>query len=430
MERFMIELIPPFSEFPLSPTLGMNEKAKQKRAAGETIYHMGFGEAPFPVHKILADTLAENVTHKEYLPSGGLPALQEKVLSYYQKKIGITPEDYDVIIAPGSKLILYAVQMSIKGDLLMPVPSWVSYEPQSQMLNRNTIKFDVDLSEDSYKIHPETLERAIINAKQEGKNPSKLILNTPNNPTGSACSRDNLEEIAAICKKHDILILSDEIYGLTHYTNEHTSISSFAPDITVVTSGLSKHLSLGGWRLGIGLVPKSIKGLFDMLCNISSETWSCVPAPIQYAAIKAYENNPEIEQYIEDCTKIHALINGWISNKLIELGITCTHAKGAFYNYPDFEAFKEALAQSGITTSEKLCNILIEKYNIACLPGIAFGEIPTKLTMRLSGCDYNGGEVLKAWKSNKDMDENEFIVTYAPNIKGAVNQFKKFLSEL
>lgn len=123
----------------------------------------------------------------------------------------------------------------------------------------------------------------------QGLNPSKLILNYPSNPTGLTIPVENLKEIAKVCIDEDILIISDEIYGFVAFDSVYRTISKYAPDNTAITSGLSKHLSLGGWRVGIGFIRKAVGGLNSLLCNIASETWSCVPAPIQQACIDAYK---------------------------------------------------------------------------------------------------------------------------------------------
>ena len=181
----MIELTKRIKDLPHSPTLLANELVTQKRENNETVYHMGFGESPFPVPERLKSALAEAAHRKEYLKAQGLSELIDAIREYYRPVHG---DEYieatDIIVAPGSKLNIYALQMAIEGDLLMPVPSWVSYEPQAKMLQTEVIKVPSVLNEDGYHIDPDVLRATITNARAVGHNPRKLILNMPSNPTG------------------------------------------------------------------------------------------------------------------------------------------------------------------------------------------------------------------------------------------------------
>ena len=298
----MIELSEAVESIPLSPTLWANELVWAKRASGETVYHMGFGESPFPVPERLQKALGAAAGRKEYIQSAGLPELLKAVREYYRPFLGDYVDACDVIVAPGSKLILYALQVAIKGDLLMPVPSWVSYEPQAKLIGTAVVKVPTTLDDAGYHLSPEDLKNAIHKAREEGKNPTKIILNYPNNPTGLTIPEEELPGIAKVCQDEGVLIISDEIYGRVSFDRDYSSIAPHAPENTAVTTGLSKHLSLGGWRLGVGFIPKGVEGLQGALCRFISETWSCVPAPVQVAAIEAYKGYEDIEKHIDDCS--------------------------------------------------------------------------------------------------------------------------------
>ncbi len=422
----MPKLVKTATEFELSPTLGMNEEVKRLRAAGKQVLHMGFGEGPFPVPERLKKALVASAHRKEYLPTVGLEQLRTTIAAYYKKKIGLDIDKFDVIVAPGSKLILYALQMAVEGDLLMPVPSWVSYAPQAKMLNTKVIKVPTTLDDKGMHIDAKVLRDTIYAARKEGMNPSKIILNYPSNPTGLTISDDELKQVAKVCVEEDILIISDEIYGFVSFDGKYRSIAHYAPSHTAVTSGLSKHLSLGGWRVGIGFIPKAIPGLQQLLSNISSETWSCVPAPIQQAVVEAYEDHPDLEKHIQDCTDIHKLMNQYIARGLRDLGVKAPEPQGAFYNYPDFEPHRADLAKAGIKTSKELSNHLLSNHGLATLPGTAFGAAPEVLTLRLSGCDYDGAAALAAYQGGEKLDE-AFIARNAPRVKAAVAEFGEFL---
>lgn len=424
----MIPLIPNFSQFELSPTLAANEQAAILRAAGKKVIHMGFGQSPFPVPQRLQKALKDNVIQKSYLATAGLEELREVTLDYYQRLAGYDPNDYDVLIAPGSKLILYALQMAIAGDLLMPVPAWVSYEPQSAMLGRKVSKVYARFVENGYVLTPQDMKDALKAARDNGQDPRKIILNYPSNPTGLSITHKNLEEIADICREEGIFIISDEIYGQVTYDAEYRSIASVAPDITAITTGLSKHLSLGGWRVGVGLIPKQVKGLFPLLNNIASETWSSVAAPIQYAAIEAFKGHADIEDHIKACTDIHYHLNQYVANSLRDLGLYVPPPQAAFYNYPDFAPFKAQLNAKGVYTSQDLTDRLLSDVGVLTLPGIAFGADPETLTLRVSANDYDGEAALEAYLSGQNLDMR-FIEKYAPHIYEAPSRYKTFLFE-
>ncbi len=425
----MVKLAENIKNVPQSPTLWANDLVHEKRDNNETVYHMGFGESPFPAPERLKKALADEAYRTEYQKVGGMQELTEVIKEYYRDIHGSDYVDQcDVVIAPGSKLVLYALQMAIEGDLLMPVPSWVSYGPQAEMLQTDVIKVPTILNDDGYQINPDALRETIANARAEGKNPSKIIINAPNNPTGLIIPTDNLKEIAQVCQDEDIFIISDEIYGIVNFDGEYRSCAPMAPQITAVTTGLSKHLSLGGWRVGVGFIPKSAVGLAAAMRNIASETWSCTPSPIQKACVEAYKRHQDIEDHIKACTEIHKLMNVTIAKGLQSHGIIAPMVQGAFYNYPNFEPFREAFASNGITTSQQIHEILMKEFNLATLPGHAFGAEKDVLTLRLSGCDYDGGGALEAYQNGETLDMN-FVLKHAPNILASIRVFGDFVAK-
>ena len=426
----MITLSDEIQSIPHSPTLWANDLVWEKRSKGENVYHMGFGESPFPVPERLQKTLAANADKKEYYPAAGIPELLETIREYYRPLVGDYVDQCDLITAPGSKLILFALQAAIKGDLLYPDPSWVSYVPQAKLLQTNSIRVPLTLDDRGYHIDPDVLRDTIKKARNEGLNPSKIILNSPNNPTGTNIPADELEAIAKVCQEENIFIISDEIYGLVSFDGSYNSISKYAPETTAITTGLSKHLSLGGWRFGVGFIPKGVEGLQGALCRYISETWSCINGPLQFAAIDAYKRHQDVEDHMQACTDIHNLMNTTIANGLKALGIDCPQARGAFYTYPNFAPYREELAAAGIKTSHDLHVVLLEKYNIATLPGNAFGAPDDVLTLRLSGCDYRdtAEQALKAYQNGESLD-HVFIERYAPRILESIDAFGKFIKD-
>lgn len=405
----------------ISPTLAADALVQEMREQGRTIFHMGFGQAPFPAPERLMTALRENAHEKAYLPIAGLPELRKVVREHQARHTGIDAAGVDVLVAPGSKLILYAAQMAVEGDLLLPVPSWVSYAPQAALLGQKVLPVPVSLSDAGYEIDPEGLRKIIAAARSAGKSPSKILLNYPNNPTGLTIPEENLKELAEVCTDEDILIISDEIYGRLAFDGVYRSIAVFAPERTVVTTGLSKHFSVGGWRLGVGTVPKAVPGLFDALVGIASETWSCVSAPVQIAAIEAYAGHDDLEAFVRASTQIHSAVTGYIAARLNAAGIPCIRPQGGFYAYPDLGAVTR-----GISSSAQLYDRLIREEGIVSLPGDAFGESPNRLTLRLSACDYDGADALDIHQRSNGVVTDAEIAEFAPRVIASMDGFASF----
>jgi len=405
-----------------SPTLAINERVRALRDRGVSVFHLGFGESPFPVHPLIQAALADNADKN-------MSELRELARTYYAEKFGFDAQTFKAIIGPGSKELLYDIQLALRGDLLLPVPSWVSYAPQAGLTGDQVIKIPTSLSE-KHHITSGSLEIAILAARQDGLNPKKLILNYPNNPTGLSLSPPRLAEIAEVCKMYGVLVISDEIYGLVNHRGDHLSIAEFYPEGTIVTTGLSKHLSLGGFRLGVALVPETLSHVYDAVVRIASETWSTVSSPIQYAAVKAFEQDPAIEAYIGDCTRIHSLVSGYLRQVLVEMGVDYPPLDGAFYLYPDFEKFREALAAKGVRTSEDLARVLIDEVQVATLPGTAFGADPETLTLRLAACDYDGAKALEIIQTHPDPSASLLVEACCPNIKLAGQKLGEYFTDL
>lgn len=428
----MVALSPMQSGLVLSPTLEANERVSARRANGEPVLHMGFGQAPFPAPARLRQALGEAAGRVSYLPVAGLPELRAAVLDYYAAHCGIDPAAFDVIIGPGSKLILFALQMAVDGDLLLPVPSWVSYGPQATMLGHQVIPVPTRLDDAGYHIDAADLERVIAEARKVGHDPRKLIVNTPNNPTGLVIPDAEQAAIAAVCEAEDVLVVADEIYGLLTFDAPYRSMARFAPERVAVTGGLSKHLSLGGWRLGIGLIPKAVPGLHEALCRIASETWSSVAAPVQAASIEAYRGHADIEAEIAAGRQLHAAVNRVVAQGLRAAGIDCPMPQGGFYTWPDFGAHRAALGLAGIRTSEDLARSLLDGYGLVALPGTGFAESPLSLRLRLSGCDYDGAAAL-VWLAGRKPEtaiDRHAIAAFAPRVLEAVDAFARFMADI
>lgn len=416
-----------------SATLAMNELVVKKRMMGERVLHMGFGESPFPVHPNVRQALCENAGIKSYLPTQGILPLRKRISSFYEFffQLNYTPEQ--VIIAPGSKILIFDALLSLDGPLLLPAPSWVSYQHQARLMGKKVYYIKTH-PEESYRLTPKTLEEIIHNIPEKVNDQKILLLNYPNNPTGNSFSSSQLKELAMIAKDYNVIILSDEIYALiSFYDQKHHSIAEFYPEGTLVTGGLSKDRSLGGFRLGVMLLPADKNDLLKAMLSIGSETWACAAAPIQYAAIEAYDTNLEIVNFIRDCTVIHQIMGEYIHKRLHDINVRCPSPQGAFYLFPDWNQFRNKLIKKGITTSKDLAENLINNWNVSSLPGSEFGMLVDDLCLRLATVDYNGDEVLRKFQKNRKevLDDTErFINSVAPRIVAACDQLVDFTESI
>lgn len=379
--QFTIELNPYFRDLAPSPTLAINETVNRMWLAGETVYHLGFGESRFPVHPLLLDALRKHGRAKSYLPARGLPELLDAVAGYYTRHLNIGFDPGQVAVGPGSKALIYAIQMALSAELYLPSPSWVSYAPQAEMLGKR-VRFIPSRVDDDYELDLGQLEKMLETSTTDQR---LLIINSPNNPTGRMLQVAELEALAGFCRQHNIVVISDEIYFRVHGDSEHHSIAACYPEGTIVLGGLSKHLSIGGWRLGVALFPDTNSGrdLLQAVVAIASETWSAVASPVQHAAIVAYED-AEIEAYAETCSAIHSIRTRHLRDGLVKLGVRCTPADGAFYVTANFDRWRQALTEHGISSSADLALHLLEAFSIATLPGSAFGLPPEVLSLRLT----------------------------------------------
>jgi len=404
-----------------SATLAINEKSRQLAGEGKKIYRLGFGQSPFPVPESVVEALKENAHQKDYLPVKGLWSLREMVADYKGRKKGLDRTAEDVLIGPGSKELLFLLQLVFYGDLLIPKPSWVSYAPQAKIVGRQ-VHWISTRQENDWRLKAEELEVFCVT---DPDRPRLLILNYPSNPSGTTYEEKELIELAKVARKYRLVLLSDEIYGELHHKGQHVSMAHFYPEGTIVSGGLSKWCGAGGWRLGTFTFPTSLGWLRDALAVAASETFTATSAPIQYAAVRAFEGGKEIETYLADSRRVLATIVKGLSEKLVAHHISHPKPQGAFYLFPNFEHYRENLAQRGILTSMDLCNQLLLDSGVALLPASDFGFPPEVLAARLSYVDFDGGKSLKLIRENQN--DESFLDAIAPQMLEGIGRMTDWL---
>jgi len=383
-----------------SATLAINEKSKELIAKGKKVYRFGFGQSPFPVPEKIISALKKNANKKAYLPMQGLPKLRELISKYLTKMTKSKFNKENIIITPGSKEGMFLMHMAFNGDIILPAPSWVSYAPQANIAS-NKVHWIQTSADNNWFPTAIELEKKIKLIKNKN---IILILNSPNNPSGTTCN--NLKELSKVAKKYKIIILSDEIYTDLKFDKKYESISKYYPEGTCITGGLSKWCGAGGWRLGFFAAPKQMNMLMDSLKVLASETFSTVNSPVQYAAVEAYQGN--YKEFKLKTTNILQAVGTYVYENLRSNKILINPPQGGFYLMPEFINKK-------YKTSSDLCVAVLKETGVALLPGSAFGFKPNKMLVRLSFTDFDGSNFLRNISSGKNVSKSD-VEKYAPNV--------------
>jgi aspartate aminotransferase len=407
-------------------TLRINETTNQLRAEGRDIIKLGLGQSPFPVPERVVQALRNHAHEKDYLPVKGLKTLREAISRYINRRERMRSTWEDVLIGPGSKELLFMLQLAYYGDLLIPRPSWVSYAPQARIIGRS-VHWLPTHGENNWQLTAEELD---IVCRDDPSRPRILILNYPSNPTGCTYTEDQLLAIAHVARKYNIILLSDEIYGEVHFEGRHKSIARYYPEGTIISTGLSKWAGAGGWRLGTFIFPPELRPLQDAMAIIASETYTATSAPIQYAAIAAFDGGPDLDDYLKQSRRVLKVVGEYLHRRLIDMGAVVQKPEGAFYLFPDFSSFRDALGGRDIKTSQALCQSLLEKTGVAILPASDFGFMPDHLGARLAFVDFDGTEALKIAAATREELGDDFVLQAAPRLVDAADRLQGWLSGL
>lgn len=350
-----------------STTLAITAKAKELKAQGLDIIGLGAGEPDFntPQHIIDEATASMNAGQTKYTPSAGLPKLKEAIAAKLLRDQQLEYKPSEIIVASGAKHALYTLFQAIldEGDeVIIPTPYWVSYPEQVKLADGIPVYIEGKES-NSFKITPEQLE-AVITEKTKA-----VIINSPSNPTGMLYTADELQQIGEICLKHDILIVSDEIYEkLVYGDHKHVSIAQLSPELkkqTVIINGVSKSHSMTGWRIGYACGEEA---LIKAMTNLASHSTSNPTTTAQYGAIAAYNGSQEPVEVMRQAFEERLNI---IYDKLVAIpGVSCIKPQGAFYLFPNV---KEAALATGYSNVEEFVTGLLEEALVAVIPGSGFG---------------------------------------------------------
>ncbi|HWO95504.1 MAG TPA: pyridoxal phosphate-dependent aminotransferase [Bacillus sp. (in: firmicutes)] len=362
-----MELAKRVSALTPSSTLAITAKAQELKAAGHDVIGLGAGEPDFntPEHILEAATKAMNEGHTKYTPTGGLASLKEAIIKKFEQDQGLAFTPAEVIVCSGAKHALYTlfqVLLNEGDEVIIPTPYWVSY-PEQVKLAEGVPVYVEGREENSFKITPEQLEEVITDKTKA------VIINSPSNPTGMLYTREELQALGEVCLKHDVLIVSDEIYEkLVYDGNEHVSIAQLSPELkekTIIINGVSKSHSMTGWRIGYAAGNKDI---IKAMTNLASHSTSNPTSVAQYASIAAYNGTQEP---VETMRKAFEERLNIIHEKLIQIpGFSCIKPQGAFYLFPNAI---EAAKLTGFETVDAWVEAILEEEKVALVPGSGFG---------------------------------------------------------
>lgn len=359
-----------------SPTLAANERIQALRAQGETVTHLAFGEAGLPVAPEIAAALAAAAGRNSYGPTAGIPELRAAAAGYFGRR-GLPTEPGLVVAGPGSKPLLHALLSVLPGDVVLPQPSWVSYAAQAALLGKQVTWVPVPAGSGGVP-DPARLAPALAAARARGQRPGVLVLTLPDNPTGALASPETIRAVCAIAAEQDLVVISDEIYrDLAHEPGSVLSPAEIIPERTVVTTGLSKAIALGGWRLGLARTPN--EELAARLIGVASEIWSNPATPVQVAASYVLSEPEPVREFVASGLRLHRAVVRAAYEVVVGAGVSCPWPGGGFYLYPDLEPVR-----GKADSAAELAELLLARHRIGVLPGSAFGDDPRGLRFRMA----------------------------------------------
>ncbi len=327
----------------------------------EDVISLGVGEPDFetPWHIRDEGIYALEGGRTFYTSNSGLKSLRVEISNYIKRTQNIlyNPANEIIVTVGGSEAIDIGLRALVNdGDeVIIPQPSYVSYEPCTSLANAKPVIIDLK-PENDFKLTPDELEQAITDKTKV------LILPYPNNPTGAIMNKKDLEKIAPIIQKHDIYVMSDEIYSELTYDGKHTSISSLSgmKERTILINGFSKAYAMTGWRLGYACAPNEI---IKQMLKIHQYAIMCAPSTSQYAAVEALKNG---DKDIEEMRKSYNQRRRFLIDSFKKMNIPCFEPFGAFYVFPCIKEFA--------LTSEEFATKFLNEQNVAAIPGSAFGR--------------------------------------------------------
>ncbi|RNJ75370.1 MAG: pyridoxal phosphate-dependent aminotransferase [Nitrosopumilus sp. D6] len=393
-------------------------------------YGFAFGQSPFPVPGVVCDALVRNSAKGAYAAVPGIPELRSAISRYNKHYFGMDVSPERIYVGPGTKEIIFNLLEILHGTVILPTPAWLGYLPQIRFLKKN---FHMLSTRANKKIHPDDLKRLALRLHDRQK---ILILNNPNNPTGLVYGRQELEEIAAVCREQNIAVIADEIYAQTTFEYaQFVSMGRVYPEGTFVTNGLSKSHAAGGYRLGYVIFPQHAVDLKAQFKKILATEYTAVSTPIQHAAVAGFEPGREIGKYFETTRRIHQMMAEYTHRAFCSIeGVRATKPDGTFYLLADFNSFSGHLHRAGIHTSQKFSeSLMVHPYHTAVVGGDSLVLERTDFSARIAYVDYDGGAVYARYIDSPPKtasERTEFVQKNAPRVVAGIKMIERFLADI
>ncbi|MBH37993.1 aspartate aminotransferase [bacterium] len=371
-----------------SITMSITAMANQLKKEGKPVIGMSAGEPDFDTPESIKQAGIQSIIDgkTKYTPASGIMDLKDAIVTKLKQENNLDYTVDNVIISCGGKHSLFNVKMALlnPGDeVIIPTPFWVSYPSQVEVLGGKCVYINAKESND-LKVTPEELEAAITPRTK------LFILNTPSNPSGMVYSKEELMALAEVVVKHDIYVISDELYEKLIYDGHHVSIASLGADIkerSIIVNGVSKAYSMTGWRIGYAVADAT---LIKAMSNIQSHSTSNPAQASQWASLEAIRGSQDVVETMKHSFRERrkVLIDGL--NRLS--GIRCIEPKGAFYAFPNISSTFGKRCDSGlIHDAVSFCEFLLKEQLVATVPGSAFGaEGYIRLSYATSMDNING----------------------------------------
>tara|TARA_B100000427_G_C15519914_1_gene599828 strand:- start:10335 stop:11567 length:1233 start_codon:yes stop_codon:yes gene_type:complete len=354
-----------------SITMSITAMANQLKKEGKPVIGMSAGEPDFDTPESIKQAGIQSIRDgkTKYTPASGIMELKQALIKKLKVENHLDYTVDNIIVSCGGKHSLFNAKMALlnPGDeVIIPTPYWVSYPSQVEVLGGTCVYIETK-EENDLKVTPEELEAAITSKTK------LFILNTPSNPSGMVYSKAELEALAAVIVKHDIYVISDELYEKLIYEGDHVSIASLGADIkerTIIVNGVSKAYSMTGWRIGYTVADSRI---IKAMANIQSHSTSNPAQASQWASLEAVEGSQHVVMDMKNSfqERRKVLIEGL--NALP--GVSCLEPKGAFYAFPNISAAFGKRCDSGvIQDAVTFCEFLLKEQLVATVPGSAFGS--------------------------------------------------------
>ncbi|HLQ74377.1 MAG TPA: pyridoxal phosphate-dependent aminotransferase [Bacillota bacterium] len=355
------------SDLTPSSTLAISAKANELKKQGYDVIGLGVGEPDFNTPNYILDAAKDAMDkgHTKYTAASGVAELKDAIIKKLATDNHLTYNEKEVIVTTGAKhalFTLFQVLINEGDEVIIPAPFWVSYTEQVKLASGKPVIVETTEA-NNFKITPEQLEQSITERTKA------IIINSPSNPTGLMYSKEELKQLGDICVKHNIFIVSDEIYEKLIYTGEdHVSMAELSPELkrlTIVINGVSKSHAMTGWRIGYAAGDETI---IKAMSNHVSHATSNPTTVAQYAAIAAYTDN---EDFVLEMKKTFTERLNIFYDLITDIpGITCLKPHGAFYLLPNVT---EVVKNTGFSSTDEWVKALLEEEQVAVVPGSAFG---------------------------------------------------------